>query len=344
MAGPALIQYRPFRNSDPPQLASLWRAHSGPRGYLQPMSAALLEQFVFGKPYFDRLGLIVADDGHRIVGFAHAGFGPNEARTDIDTELGVTSMLITHPSAEPEVGATLLEKSEAYLRRRGARVLYAMEINPLNPFYMGLYGGSELPGALDSDPQTKELFLAHGYREIDRTVVLHRELGSFRPVIDRTQTMLRRKSNVEVFADPRTDSWWQACTEGMFERTEFVHYSRDMQGLLGGMGSTPHREGEAGGSRGIMPLSRAVFRNLDVIPSGWGVQSAGLIHMEVAPEYRGQDVGTFLLCEALRQLQEQGVMQVETQAMQSNAPALGLYRKLGFVTVDGGSVLRKDPS
>ena len=73
-----MIGYRIFRNSDPPHLADIWRTHAGRRGLMQPMTAALLEELVLSKPYFDPQGLIVATDGNHPVGFAHAAFGPTE--------------------------------------------------------------------------------------------------------------------------------------------------------------------------------------------------------------------------------------------------------------------------
>ena len=142
-----------FRNSDPPRLAEIWRDQPPQRGLIQPVSPALLEQFVFSKPYFDPAGLILATDGEQAVGFVHAGFGPNETQTEIDTEIGTTYQLMLRSGARHDALADeLLSRAEAYLRDRGAKVIYAGGIRPLNGFYLGLYGGSELPGVLASDP------------------------------------------------------------------------------------------------------------------------------------------------------------------------------------------------
>ena len=48
-------------------------------------------------------------------------------------------------------------------------MIYAGGIRPLNGFYLGLYGGSELPGILASDPVLNDRPLRNGYREIDRS-------------------------------------------------------------------------------------------------------------------------------------------------------------------------------
>ena len=147
-----MLTYRTFRNTDPPLLADLWQSRAGQPGLVQPVSPDLLEQLVFAKLYFDYGGLLLALDDGRPVGFAHAGFGPNLEESWFSTEAGVTCVVLVRPDcAEAEVAAGLLDRCEEYLRRRGAKVLYGGGFQPLDPFYLGLYGGSELPGVLDSD-------------------------------------------------------------------------------------------------------------------------------------------------------------------------------------------------
>ena len=293
----------------------------GQRGLAESVSPDLFEQFVFAKLYFDYAGLIVARDGDRPVGFAHAGFGPNETEDRISTELGLTCLVLVRPDcAETEVAAGLLERCEAYLRGRGAKVLYAGGIQPLNPFYLGLYGGSELPGVLESDRVAQELYRSHGYREIDRTIVLHRDLSDFQAKIDRQQMQIRRSMIVEVTVDPPSRTWWQAYTLGDFDLTRFELVPRS----------------------GGPPVARATFRNME--PTGALVtgRTAGLMHLRVEESLRRRGLAVFLLSEAFRQFIRQGVMLVEAQAMEHNAGALGMYRKLGFEQVDQGSVFRKE--
>jgi GNAT superfamily N-acetyltransferase len=283
----------------------------------------MLDLLVLSKPYFDREGLILALDDGRPIGFAHAGFGPNEHETRLSTEMGVTVLLLTinHPE-EAAIGAELLARSEDYLRRRGAKILYGGGIRPLNPFYVGLYGGSELPGIFDSEPQTQTLLREHGYREIDRTVVFHRELASFRPVVDRQQMQIRRNTDVEVIIDPPPRSWWDACSMSAFDRTVYRLRPR------------------AGGE----PIASATFWNMESFAAARGVRMHGLIDVEVEPSQRHKGMATCLIGEALRQLHEQAVALVEVQTMQGNTAAVKMYRKLGFEQVDSGAVFRKDGS
>ena len=247
-----MLTYRTFRNSDPPVLAALWRSRAGQPGLLQPVSPDLLEQLVFAKLYFDYGGLLLAFDDGQPVGFAHAGFGPNAEGTWISTEVGVTCVVLVRPGcAEAEVAAGLLDRCEDYLRRRGAKVLYGGGLDPLNPFYVGLYGGSELPGVLDSDTIARQALAARGYQEVERTTILRRELSGFESLVDRRQMQVRRQMIVEVTIDAPTRNWWEACTVGEFDLTRFDLVPRTRR-IAGGHGHLPqhgaqrHHVGSAG--------------------------------------------------------------------------------------------------
>lgn len=315
-----MIEYRPFRNSDPPALAEIWRARAQERGLMQPMSAALFEDLVLAKPYFDNQGLILAVEGNRAVGFVHAGFGPNDDFSGLSTELGVTCMLMVLPAYRGQgIGSSLLSQSEAYLTGRGAKVLYGGGIHPLDPFYLGLYGGSELPGVLAADVEAQRLYRGAGYREIDTCIVLHRELASFRPAISRQQMLVRRQTSVRATVDPPPDNWWDACTFGCFDRVRF-----DLLNTAGAI------------------VARATVWSMEPMGTSWGFRAGGLIRVEVAPPCRRQGYATYLLSEILRHQHQQGVAVIETQTMQQNTAALGMYEKLGFREVDRGTVFRKE--
>jgi GNAT superfamily N-acetyltransferase len=316
-----MLTYRTFRNADPPVLAALWQSRAGQPGLLQPVSSDLLEQLVFAKLYFDYSGLLLALDDGRPVGFAHAGFGPNAEENWYSTEAGVTCVVLVRPDCpQAEVAAGLLGRCEEYLRRRGAKVLYGGGLQPLSPFYLGLYGGSELPGVLDSDVAARAVFAAHGYQEVERTTAMRRELSGFEATVDRQQMQVRRQMVVEVTVDAPTRTWWEACTVGAFDLTRFDLVPR-------------------GGGAAI---ATATFRSTE--PSGTAAvgRAAGLIGLSVNEAYRRRGLAIFLLSEAFRQFLRQGIVHVEGQARQSDAVVLGVFQKLGFRQVDQGGVWRKD--
>lgn len=312
--------YRTFRNIDPPAITAIWRSRAGQPGLIQPVSADLFEQLVFAKLYFDYNGLVLAFDDGQPVGFAHAGFGPGDRGNDVCPDLGTTCVVMVRPDCEEAVvAAELLDRCEQYLRQRGAKVLYGGGIHPINSFYLGLYGGSELPGVLDSDAVAQRLFRSHGYQEIDRTQILQCDLSTFQTPVDRGQMQIRRQMIVEVTVDVPARNWWEACTLGEFELTRFDLIPR------GGSG----------------PAATALFRSME--PSGMSAmgRAAGLIELDVDESSRRRGLATFLLSEAIRQFVRQGIGVAEAQTMQHNPAALGLYQKLGFRPIGQGVVFRK---
>lgn len=316
-----MVVYRTFRNTDPPVIVSLWRSRAGQPGLLQSVSADLFEQFIFGKLYFDYEGLVLAFEDGQPLGFAHAGFGPDQAESRLATECGVTCAVILNGAQErPEVADELLARCEQYLASRGAKVVYGGGVAPINPFYVGLYGGSELPGVLQSDTVATELFRRHAYREIDEVLIFHRNLDDFNPPVERQQVQLRRQMTMQSTIDWPTQTWWQACTIGDFDliRCEV----------------TPRGGGPV--------LAHAIFRNMEP-PGGAGfVRAVGLLDLTVHQAYRHKGLATFLLTEAFHNFHRQAITIVQSQATSSNAAALGLYKKLGFQQFDRGSVFRKE--
>jgi ribosomal protein S18 acetylase RimI-like enzyme len=318
---PAVYHFRPFSNSDPPRLAEIWRSQPSQRGVTQGVSAGMLEQFVFSKPYFDPDGLIVALDDQQPVGFAHASFGPNEERTALDTQLGTTQLLMLRPEhRDAGLADELLGRAEGYLRDRGAKVLYGGGIKPLDGFYLGLYGGSELPGVLVTDLAFHDACLRNGYREIDRVEVLHRDVSRFRLPFSREQRRLRREVMCKEAYCPPARSWWDACTHGSFERLYFR-----LEQLSTGA-----------------EMAHVWFWDIEPLSTSWGVPTCGMFDMYVAPEARRKGYAAHLLSEAFDRLRRRDIVLVEAHVMQTNTPALELYKKLGYTHVDQGIVFRKE--
>lgn len=313
-----MLRFRTFHNTDPPAVAAIWRSRSGQPGLIQPVSVDLLEQLVFGKVYFDYEGMILAWDDGRPVGFAHAAFGPSCERDHVSTETGVTCVVMVRPDCnESEVAAGLLDRCEDYLRRHGAKVLYGGAACPVNPFYLGLYGGCRLPGVLDADKVVQDLYRARGYHETDRTLIYRRTLGDFRPLVDRQQIQWRRTTAVRVEMDPPSRDWWEACTEGNFDVIRFELIPR------------------SGGE----PIAAADFRLIDSMTGG---RSVGLLEAEVDPAQRRRGAATHLLGEGFRHLARQGITTVEAQTTEGNTPGVRLLEKLGMKLAARGAVFRKE--
>ncbi|MCL4200972.1 MAG: GNAT family N-acetyltransferase [Pirellulaceae bacterium] len=320
-----MIRYRTFRNTDPPLLAELWCSHPPQRALVQPMTTGLFEQKVLSKPYFDREGLIVAVDGSRLVGFAHAAFGPTNDGSAVSTETGTTCMLMVGPHVDRrQIAEELLRRSEGYLRSRGARHLMVGCVRPVNPFYLGLYGDNDSPGLLESDKETVSLFHSAGYQSAQTRAVLERRLSGFRPILDRVQMQVRRQYHIELEFDPPAGNWWEGCTTCQADRLMHRIVSRNA--------------GETCGS--------VTSWDLEHLSASRGVRAVALTGLEVQQAHRGQGLGTFLVGETLRRLHNEPAHRVDLAVIhvaEDNRPALALFQKLGFTQVDRSLVLRKSP-
>lgn len=62
---------------------------------------------------------------------------------------------------------------------------------------------------------------------------------------------------------------------------------------------------------------------------GW----SDMMNLAVLPDYRRQGVGEGLVKELIKKLQEQNNTCLTLEVRSSNAPAIGLYEKMGFVQV-----------
>jgi GNAT superfamily N-acetyltransferase len=286
---------------------------------MQPMTTGLLDQLVLSKPYFEREGLIVAEDQGQPVGFAHAGFAPNDDGSDLDREIGILCLIMVAPHAEQqEIASQLLAHSERYLTERGARAIYGGSYDDRGPFYLGLYGGTGAPGVLASDQMQLDTYRAAGYETLQRTRILQRELAGFRPLIDRRIIQLKRELQLEASADLLPATWWDACTLGQIDRTQFM--------------LTPRNGGR--------PIGIAHFWDVEPMASSWGVHAMGLLEINIddvgREEHEAAQLTTFLFGESIRQLQSCGVTLVEVLVHDTDDLLGETCQRLGFQEVNQG--------
>lgn len=318
-----MIAYRAFLNSDPPALAALWHASAQGRGIFAHPTVHDLQDLVFAKTYFDRLGLIVATDAGTPVGFAHAGFGPTPDGDLLSHSEGVICLVMVHPDYRQRgIGRELVARCEAYLGERGTTLVQAGCGGRRDPFYLGLYGGSEMPGVLDSLPGVIDFFQALGYGSGARRLVFHRDLPTFRPPIARPLMQLRRQTVVEVTADPPPVDWWKSSKFSYFERLRFELYRRQPRELL----------------------AQATVWLLDPISRSWGSLAAGMMDVQTLEPHRRIGAATVLLGDVMRGLAEQGVFLLEMQIAEGDEPAAGLLDRLGYQQVDAGTILTRELS
>jgi ribosomal protein S18 acetylase RimI-like enzyme len=315
-----VVQYRTFRNDDPPGLALIWNEAFTGRGEVRLRHSSPLENYVFSKAYFDPAGLTVAMDGNEAVGFAHAGFGPTADYSALSLDAGVTCLLGVRPAYRRRgIGSELLRHCETYLTSRGAKALYAGPMTPLNPFYFGLYGGSELPGFLASDTTAEPFLLRHGYQPQDTCFVFQRGLTLPVNVVDGRFPALRKNYEVRIVPRSGPGSWWEECTLGPVEVVEFNLQDKTTQRVV----------------------AQTSVWEMDLFSWRWSQPAVGILDVEVLPELRRQGLAKFLLSQMLRYLQEQYFGLTEVHITDQNPAAVKLFQSLGFEQVDIGRHYKK---
>jgi ribosomal protein S18 acetylase RimI-like enzyme len=310
-----VVTYRTFRNTDPPALVEVWNAAFNGRGAVRLRTSTPLERHAFAKPHFDPAGLILAQENGTCVGFCHAGFGGNREEKALDRTAGVTCVVGVLPTHRRRgIGSELLKRSEAYLRESGATQLFAGAMYPLDPFYLGMYGGSDVPGFLTSDDGAEAFFARHAYRPARTSLVLQRRLNQPMKIIDARFVAHRLHFDVRVAPRLSRMSWWQECVFGLVEPLEFLLEEKPAGKFAG----------------------RVLAWEMEGFSLRWSQPSVGLCRLEVREDLRRQGVGRFFLSQVLRYVQEQFFEVAEIHVPETNEPAVKLCRGLGFEQVDVG--------
>jgi ribosomal protein S18 acetylase RimI-like enzyme len=316
-----VTHFRPFRNGDPPALAALWSRGVPTYGTARPVNAHEFDARVSNQPYFDPDGLIVAVRDGAVVGFVHAGFGPDQAPSrplHLDPALGTIAALVVEPGPEDaELERELVARAERYLRRRGAEVLYAGGQAPVNPFYWGFYGGSEFAGILASHATFLRAVGRAGYEPVSTTVLLEADLSAPDGREPRAP-LIRRMARIEVIEDATPLTWWDALAIGESHLTLFRLLSKQDDRVL------------ARASTWDMPW----FGRFD------GLARIGLVDMEVPADQRRHGFGRHLVAEIVRQARAALIQAIAVQTSETNVPALALYESLGFQRVETATLYR----
>ena len=229
-------------------------------------------------------------------------------------------MLLVHPDCtEPSIADELLKRGEQYLRDQGAQEIVASGFDTTCPFYLGLYGGSQLPGILESDTRRRDFFTNNGYQSVGRIALSKCDLNTLHIGFDRDVLRLRRSMQINYLPDPKSRSWWDACTQGFLPQLKVT--------------ATPT------GSETL--VASATFWDMQSLLASDGPRTMGLSKIEFSDSQQHLSTARYLLLESFRYLQQQGIAVVQTQADDEDEPTKELFRAVGLEDFDVGLILKK---
>lgn len=315
-----MIEYRAFKNYDPPQIAEVWESSQLGRGAIGGMTSDILECFVFSQPYFDKNGLMVACDGNRMVGFVHAGFGANEERSQLEKRVGVICAVMVLPEYRRKgIGRELVKRAEDYLRHAGSVEIFAGPIHPFDPFYLGVYGGCQSAGFLASDENAEPFLHSLRYEAVRHQAITQRDLNSHSDPMSIRLMGVRRKLQMQLVEEEPVPNWWWQTRNGRLDTIRFE--------------LVPKRGGESVAAVSIV--------GLDFYLPKWQTRAVGLFNLEVFDLERRKGYGEALVLDVCRRLREERVMLVEAHIPQGEEATLNLFQKCGFEVMDRGMVYQK---
>jgi ribosomal protein S18 acetylase RimI-like enzyme len=264
--------------------------------------------------------LILATDEGKVVGMVHAGFGTNDTENGLLLESGVICMVMVHPDYRRlGIGTALVNRAEEYLKTRGATNIFAGPAEPLDPFYFGVYGGSQPSGFLASDADADKFFKALGYDPFERHAVFQRDISQQSDPTNMRLVAIRRKMQLAIAHQRDGMSWWWITRFGRLDSVRFQLVPKD--------------RGEA--------VAEVTVLGLDLYLEKWQERAIGLTDLRVEHDQRRQGYGQALLIEVCRRMRDEMVTRVEAHASETNAGALAVLKSAGFERLDTGIVYLK---
>lgn len=312
-----MIEYRSFRNYDPPHLNRLWQQAGLGQGAARNLSLDLSFDMVnFSQRYFDPAGLLIATDNEVPIGFCHAGFGSDAEGRDLSFQIGIICAVIVHPQYRRQgIGRELVSRATQYLKSKGARRIQAGQSPGLDPFYFGMYGGAQPTGFLESDAAAAPFFQNLGFVPSSRYSMLTRSMFDKDPVSFR-MTMVRRKWEIVLVDHPEPCSFWWMARFGRMDALACVLVPR-------------------GGGK---PVAGCTVVGLDLYVPSWNEQAIGIAELWVDDMQRRKGLGQTILIDVIKRLRQENVQRVVACSQTSDEAAQAVFRSVGFSAIDFGVV------
>lgn len=319
-----MVEFRPFRNNDPPAVLSLWHEAGLGRGAAIGITNEAFDIANYSQPYFEHDGLIFATDivnGHeRVIGLVHAGFGFTEDGSQLDLSTGVISVVMVDQTYRRRgIGTELVKRAETFLLDRGVTKILGGSARDHDPFYFGIYGGARPSGFLVSDPLAQPFFESLGYSIHSRHGVYQRDLSQGRDPTNFQIVSIRRKTELSILDSPEEADWWWFTHTGRFDSVSFQ--------------LKPRLGGEAYASLTVM--------GMDVYMPRWQERAVAISDLWVREDIRGKGYGQTLVIEVLRRLRQEMVTRAEIHCPDNFEDVLTVINACKFERIDTGLVFAK---
>lgn len=317
------IQFRPFHNTDPPKLVKLWHESSLGRGAAEGFTCDAFEHYVLAQPYFEKPGVIIAEHDGKVIGYSHAGFGCNESHTALSKESGVICTVMVHPSFRRQgIGRQLVDEAETFLKEAGAKQIFFGASKTRNPFYVGMYGGSEPAGFMESDADVAPFAQALGMQPVEQHAVFQRDMNTSRDPIGLRLMQNKRRLSLRLELTSSSNSWWWTARFGRLDSVTAV------------------LEPKAGGE----PVAQAICFGLDLYINKWGQRAVGIGEIHVPEKQRRNGYAQTLLVELCNRMKRELVTIIDIHANEADEPMMAMLRTSGFSRVDTGVVYSRSES
>lgn len=202
---------RSFRNADVPAIADVWMRHWS---WLTPppaVTAAMIEQAILSRTFFDASSLLVAEVDDRIQGWCHFA-----ARLEAGVESAVICAICLTPGIAASVGEDLLSATLQRIESSRCRRIDAGLLRDDQFGYAGLAPIGHGIGILETDSRITSLLSESGFSSSKSATRMTVSTQAYRVPISRESLQFRRSTRCSC-ETPSLDDPRQASAMAHFD-------------------------------------------------------------------------------------------------------------------------------
>lgn len=307
---------RTFRNSDLPNLVSVYNQNSVRLGHHVSVDAAQLEQAILSRSFFDRETLLLAvSEDEMSAGQVIAWMPLSLAAGDGGEPSGVIPLIACSDLAKSGDVAMLIDHAIALLAKQNVSRLTAGLVQDHSLGFAGLAPLGSGFGIGRTDPMVAEQFIAKGFA-LNRSVVrMVAYTADYRPAVNREMIQFRRSSG--------------------------VHHARELPGGIRASIAMSHLDLER---FALVDRAGTVIGGVDFWFSDSEAQvmppSTALVDLPARmSDGKIPTTDCYLISAAIAQFEDRGVRRVETTVDADESALIDQLSRVCFQPEDDGAIL-----